>query len=190
MENTEKFVIPDMSKPEEKPKKRNNLAEYQKQKRAQIAQENRLPRQNRTLNCIYCDCERILNPDQYQSYFDYWDDEEKIKRNFVCKPCDVFSKENPFQFFLIYSEQTRKLIKATKAAFELYRENGNGQQLLTTIFNLYKENKLFRGENFNDNCELIIDKYPKGIKIHGFPFIGAFEILPYESEKKNKIKFL
>lgn len=151
-----------------------------------IIEKERLPRTNRLLQCNYCNSNRILNPDQYQSYFDYWLDEEKIQRNFICKPCEMSMQENQFRFYLFHSELTRKLIKEIKAIFEKYRKsrktntdvNNMSYALMVTAGN----NKLFVGD-FNSNCEYIIDPAQRlivGLKVKNFPFVGAVEIRPYE----------
>lgn len=150
----------------------------------------RLVKVNRTVKCIHCEEDRILNPEQYQSYFDYWGDEDKIARNFVCKPCDVQIQDNPFRFWTIYGEQYRKLTKALKAAFEAFKDSARTSQdelrlTQTIIMHLNNANISATPQLLsNTHLEFIIsNKLVTGLKIKNVPFVGTVTINPYESTK-------
>ncbi len=200
MEKTETLILPEDFGGEapKVEKKRNPIENLKKKKETTliIDERPRLPRTNREVPCIYCGDIRTLNPDQYQSYFDYWGTEEKITRNFECKPCEILRTANPFSFHLIYSEQTRKFIKGLKAIFELYKSSPKGQDDVTSLQNMTNtmaaEYSMFTGD-FNSNCEFVIDpekRLPNGLKVKNFPFVGSIEFAPYNSAVSDKIKFL
>lgn len=180
MEDTSKFNTPEFSNVvvEEKPK-RDNLKEYREKKK--------LSKINRSIPCVFCETERILNPTQYQAYFDYWGDEDKIKRNFICQPCETKQNDNPFAFWINHHEKTRKLLKGLKAIFEVYkastRSNGEVKTLQDTTISLLKENRISDG-----NMEFIIEnQLPVGVRIRNMPFVGTIEMKPYNEIKINII---
>ena len=152
--------MPDFSKPEHildldttapTEKKKNPIDNLKNSKAKKL-----LSKVNRPMNCIFCETERILNPQQYQAYYDYWGDEDKIKRNFVCKPCEVKQNDNPFLFWLTNHEMVKRL---------------------TT--NFLQQNKIDSA-----NMEFILEnQLPVAIKIKNMPFVGTFEFRPYTEEK-------
>lgn len=188
MENIEKLEIPANftdSEISKKQKKAENLKKARESKKAGESTTDKLSKVNRVLPCIFCETERILNPTQYQAYFDYWGDEDKIKRNFICQPCDTQQKENPFSFWLINHDNIRKLSRGLKAIFEVYKSSPksyeDGLSLQSMTNHLVSENKI----NV-ENIEFILqNKLPTGLKIKNMPFVGAFEILPYNETKIN-----
>lgn len=163
----------------ETPKKRDNLKEYRDKKK--------LAKVNRNVTCIFCATERILNPEQYQAYFDYWGDEEKIKRNFVCQPCDTKQSENPFAFWVTHHEKTRKLTKGLKAIFEVYRASNKTDIDVKSLQDM-TVHLLGEYQITGNNMEFIIEnQLPAGVKIRNMPFVGTIELKPYNETKINII---
>ena len=85
MENIKSIILPDF-----KAKKTRSKKEPTKI----LIEKESLSRTNRTLICKYCESDRILNPDQYQSLFDLHGSEEKVNEEFQCKPCEMNMKNN------------------------------------------------------------------------------------------------
>lgn len=187
LEDTNTINIPDFS---EQPKKFNPLDNLRKRK---VVEKELLPKRNRDICCSFCGTTKTLNPTQYQAYFDYWGDEDKIARNFICQPCDTYRKDNPFKFWLEYSEQSKKLSKKLKAIFEIYASSQKTDQDKLSFNNMFnntlQEFNIWFTENWGTNCELLTEnKLPIGAKVKKFPFIDqVFEIRPYETKF---IKFL
>lgn len=177
MENMEKLVVPDFSaqKSEEKPKKGDNLRKYR--------EKQQLSKVNRNVPCIYCGTERILNPQQYQAYFDYWGDEDKVKRNFVCQPCDTEANKNPFLFWLNHHDSAKRLVRGLKAIFEVYKASPKAESDVLSLQNMTVG---LLGENKIDapNMEFITEnKLPTGIRVKNMPFVGTIELKPYNEQK-------
>lgn len=181
------------------PKKDKRLENLKNSKKSEpkpepVVESEKLPRVNRQILCIHCETEKILNPDQYQSYYDYWGDEDKIKRNFICKPCDMAIQNNPFRFYATYSELTRKFIKQLKSFFESYRTSQRLPQdvnnLGSSVTQLCQEYNFYKAD-FVSNCEYILDtvkQLPIGLRLKCMPYVGTIEFLPYETTEK--VKFL
>lgn len=193
MEKTSDLQIPaEFSAPPPKKNRLDNLKKGKpKNENGQIDENRpRLPRINRTVKCIHCSEDKILNPDQYQSYFDFWGDEDKITRNFFCKPCDVTMKENPFAFWYPKSELTKRLMRNLKTAFGIFRTSGRTSEdelaMTEMIVHYLKEAKIDASPNLLSHSHLeflIRDKLVIGLKIKNIPFVGTLTLLPYESEK-------
>jgi hypothetical protein len=177
MENVENFVfpVPETKVPEEKKKK---VTKQIEDKRL------RLPRTNRTVKCIFCKEDRILNPDQYQAYFDYWGNEDKIEREFVCKPCDVKQKENPIKFWVLHSNHD-KLIHGLRTACDIYKNSGKSQSdvlNLQTMVTHYFNDVNIIGTNF----EFILEnQLPVAFKVT-VPFVKErFQLNPYATTENR-----
>jgi hypothetical protein len=154
-----------------------NLKKYREKKK--------LSKVNRELDCPFCGEKRILNPNQYQSYYDYWGDEDKIKRNFICKPCEVKQNENPFLFWLQHHESTRKANRALKAVFELYKSSRRTQEDILALQNM-TVNVMSEYKIDPTNIEFITENnLPTAIRIKHMPFVGTFEFKPYNEVKIN-----
>jgi hypothetical protein len=183
MENTTDFVLPVIEKTR-KPKK---------QPPKQILEERpRLPRTNRTIKCAFCASEKILNPDQYQALFDYWGNEEKIEREFMCKDCDVAMKDNPILFWAKYSELLPALARKIRAAFEVFNSSTKGNENTVVLQNMVNS---FLGEVKIDTrlAEYGTEPAPNGftvknLKLNNMPFIGTVTLYPYE-QPSNRIRF-
>jgi hypothetical protein len=192
MEKTSDLQIPaEFSAPPKKNRLDNLKRGRPKNENGQIDENRpRLTRINRTVKCIHCEEEKILNPDQYQSYFDFWGTEDKITRNFFCKSCDVAMQENPFAFWYPKSELTKKLLRNLKTAFESFRVSARSNEdeiaMTEMIVHFLKEAKIHVTPNLlsHSHLEFIIkDNVVVGLKIKNIPFVGSLTLLPYESEK-------
>ena len=179
--------MPDFSKPEHildldttapTEKKKNPIDNLKNSKAKKL-----LSKVNRPMNCIFCETERILNPQQYQAYYDYWGDEDKIKRNFVCKPCEVKQNDNPFLFWLTNHEMVKRLNRGLKATFEVYKSSGRSTEDVLALQNM-TTNFLQQNKIDSANMEFILEnQLPVAIKIKNMPFVGTFEFRPYTEEK-------
>ena len=188
-ENTTDFVVPEM----ETVKKRKT-----KQQTKQILEERpRLPRTNRTIPCAFCTTDKILNPDQYQALLDYWGNEEKIAREFMCKDCEVAMKDNPFKFWARHGDLLHALTRKLRAAFEVFNATNRGTSDVISLQNMVNS---FLGEAFINNSlvEYITEPQPipqnpraffvKALKIRNMPFIGTTTLQPYEPVN-SRLKF-
>lgn len=190
MEKTDTIAIPaEFSSP---PKKFNPINNLRKNKKPLDLEETRtrLPKVNRSVKCVHCEQDRILNPEQYQSYFDYWGDEEKLLRNFICKPCDMQIQLNPFKFWTVHSDHYSKLSKTLKIAFDLFnnsQKTSNDEMNMTKmIVDTLKIANIEASPNLlsNNHLEFMIDnRVVRGMKIKNIPFVGTVTITPYESTK-------
>lgn len=140
-----------------------------------------LPRINRDLVCIYCNSDKILNPDQYQALFDLYGDETKIQQEFYCKPCEMVMKKNPFIFWTLYGEGFKQLFKNLKTTFDVYKSSSRSVEDATALqsmtVNFLKECKIKE-----PNFEFIInEKIPTGMIIKSVPFVGDVHLNVYES---------
>ena len=190
MENTTTFQVPEGLLTEKKNPLDNLKPKKAKKETTEILDTRpRLPRTNRTISCIYCGQERILNPDQYQAYYDYWGDEEKVARNFDCKPCEVARNDNPFKFWFKHSEQTRVTLKTLKAIFEVFKNTRDVAYLQNMTTTLFAEKFFLKVDNFNANGKFMINYgLPQGVEISCVPYVGTVQFLPYEEQEK--IKFI
>lgn len=176
MEDINKITIPNLEKKVGRKQKNNKIT----------VEKNLLSRINRELDCIYCESKKTLNPDQYQALFDLHSNEEKIKEEFFCKPCEMQMKKNPFKFWTIYGDNYKNLLKNLKTTFDIYKtsnrslEDANALQNMTISF--LKESNISE-----PNFEFIItDKIPTGMIIKNVPFVGRIYLHVYES-KNNRI---
>jgi hypothetical protein len=176
MEDTNNINLPDLPKKSGK-----------KTKTKDKPIENQiLPRTNRDLVCIYCENEKILNPDQYQALYDLHGSEEKIKDEFFCKPCEMQMKNNPFKFWTIYGNQFKTLLKNLKTTFEIYKTSSHSLEDATALQNMtlsFLKECNIKEPNFEF---IIVDKNPIGMTIKSVPFVGDVVLNVYES-KNNRI---
>lgn len=186
MENTTEFVLPVLGKPE-KPKK-----QPKKQPKQILEERARLPRTNRTIKCAFCASEKILNPDQYQALFDYWGNEEKIEREFMCKECEVSQKENPILFWAQHGELFINLTKKIRAAFEIYNASIRTNEHIIVLQNMVNS---FLIECTIDTRLAEYGTEPaangftvKTLKLNNMPFIGTVTLHPYD-QPSNRVKF-
>lgn len=194
MENTTDIKIPEGFTPPPvedttvKPKFNpiNNLKGGKKLKENEIMDERpRLPRTNRTVKCIFCDEEKILNPDQYQSYYDYWGDEDKIVKNFSCKPCEMKQKENPIKFWYLNSNESKRLVRNIKTAFDLYRASEKRKEDILVLQRMCDH--FLAVESFCDRrvFEFVAEnQLPEAIKIKNIPLVGDIILKPYDEKRK------
>ncbi len=143
----------------------------------------RLPKSNRTVVCNFCEADKILNPEQYQAYFDFYGDEEKINREFICKTCEVKAKENPFRFWTEHSPLVRKLCKNIKVAFEIFQRSERFNEDVLALQNMVNG---FLAEAYiaADKYEFISEKQlPVALRIKNIPFVDTIILQPYEQNK-------
>ena len=176
MENIDNIILPDF-----KAKKTRSKKEPKKV----LVEKETLPRTNRTVVCKFCESDRILNPDQYQSLFDLHGSEEKISQEFCCKPCEMHMKNNPFSFWVIYGEHLQVLSKNLKTTFDLYKSSSKSPADAVALQNMsiafLKEVKILE-PNFEF---IVIDHLPVGMKIKNFPFVGTVILNVYENKKQR-----
>lgn len=145
----------------------------------------RLAKTNRTVKCNFCEDDRILNPEQYQAYYDFYGDEDKIAREFICKPCEVKQKDNPFLFWAEHSPLVKKLSKNIKVAFELFQKSEKYNQDVLVLQNMIN-GFLTESKISTDKYEIVIERQsPVGLIIKNFPFVGTITLKPYEQIKIN-----
>jgi len=176
MENTDSIILPDFEAKKTRPKK---------EPKKVLVEKETLPRTNRTVVCKFCESDRILNPDQYQSLFDLHGSEEKVSEEFFCKPCEMSMKNNPFLFWVIYGEPLQILSKNLKTSFDIYKTSSRSREDAVALQNMsisfMKEAKIL-----DPNFEfIIIDQIPVGMKIKNFPFVGTVILNVYESRKQR-----
>lgn len=173
MENIQDIIIPGFPIQVEE-----EVKEKKKVKKILDVRE-RLPRTNREIKCIFCEQEKILNPDQYQAYYDYWGSEEKVEKEFFCKPCDVLMKENPIKFWFLKDSRILKLMKNLRTAFDLYRISSRGPNDAVTLQTMSVG--FLKECNISDNnFEFIIqNQLPVAMKIKNIPFVGDLQLNVY-----------
>lgn len=143
--------------------------------------KERLMKVNRTVKCIFCDTERILNPDQYQTYFDYWGTEERVDKNFFCKPCDVKMQDNPIKFWFLNGDDLKTLSKNLKACFDLYTRSPRAQNDLLSLQSMstaFLNAAKIDGSNFEF---IVSNAVPVAMKIKNIPFVGDLQLNVYEN---------
>ena len=176
MENIDSIILPDFKAKKTRPKKENKKV---------LVEKETLPRINRTVVCKYCESDRILNPDQYQSLFDLHGSEEKVAEEFCCKPCEMHMKNNPFYFWVTYGEPLHILSKNLKTTFDIYKTSARSQADAVALQNMtvsfMKEVKI-SDSNFEF---IIVDRVPVGMKIKNFPFVGEVILNVYENRKQR-----
>jgi len=187
MEKTNEFILPDMSKIKKK-----KIKPATEPTKLIVEERERLPRTNRTIKCAFCSTEKILNPDQYQSLYDYWGNEDKIQREFMCKDCDIEQKTNPVLFGMKYSELLPTLTRKIRAAFEVYNASNKDNADIVALQNMVNA---FLGECHIDtrSAEYGTEPAPRGftvktLKLNHFPFIGNITLYPYETTQ-NRVRF-
>lgn len=176
MENIESIILPDFKAKQTRPKKENKKV---------LVEKETLPRTNRTVVCKFCESDRILNPDQYQSLFDLHGSEERVAAEFCCKPCEMNMKNNPFYFWVTYGEPLHILSKNLKTAFDIYKSSAKTPVDAVALQNMsvsfLKEAKISES-NFEF---VIINRLPVGMKIKNFPFVGEVILNVYENRKQR-----
>jgi hypothetical protein len=191
MENKTDIQLPDLPKIKEKPTQAKKTAA----KKATLLEEReRLPRSNRTIKCAYCSVEKILNPDQYQAYYDFLGSEEKIEREFMCKDCEMESKRNPIKFWYKHGELLQEMSKHIRIAFDMFNRSSKGN----AEFNSMRSMVLFHTKEAlidDTNVEFVARQLPNGfpefhsLKLHKIPHVGTLTIKAYE-DKKNRIEII
>lgn len=178
MENIDSIILPDLA-----PKKR-----QKKEPEKILVEKQTLSRVNRTVKCIYCEEEKILNPDQYQALFDLHESEEKINEEFYCKPCDMKMRKNPYEFWARKGDSLHELSKTLKNIFESFRVSQKTQNDVFVLQNSCA-GVLSQYKISPDNVEFTLDQEnPNGLKIKNFPFIGEVLIKVYEP-KQTRLLF-
>jgi hypothetical protein len=180
---TESIILPkNLGNP--KPEKKKTT----KESKNVVVEKQSLPRTNRTLGCIYCQTEKILNPDQYQKLFDIYETEEKIKEEFFCKPCEMQMKRNPFLFWAKHGELLHELAKSLKSTFDGFSNStksvNDASVLQRTCSEILTEYKISP-----DNVAFISNpstNVPEALIIKNMPFTGEVIIKVYEP-KNNRI---
>ena len=188
MEDKTNINLPDFT---EKPntKKRTSVTKKANVKTTVSVEKEILTRTNRDVICNYCNCSKILNPDQYQALYDIYNSEDALNKNFICKECEMDMKRNPMRFGVLHGEPLQELSRHIKAAFDIFnRSNKNDQS-----FNIMQSSVLFHMKErviAEDNVEFVARQSQTGpefhsIKIHNIPFIGTVTIKPYENIKNR-----
>lgn len=195
MENIKEIEMPDFSSKKLKaPSKEVSEKTSNTKKKVLTEERARLPRTNRTVECAYCSESKILNPDQYQSYFDYWGSEEKIAKEFMCKDCEIQMKANPIKFWYLHGEPLQDLSRHIKVAFELFNKSSKGNQ----EFNSMRSMVLFHTKDVGfdeSNVEFVArqlnNNLPEfhSLKLHKIPHVGSITLKPYENTK-NRIEII
>ncbi len=180
MENIKNIEMPNFqAQPEQKPTKKADKTK-------------KLPRKNRTIICPYCSNEKTLNPDQYQSYYDFLGSEEKIEKEFICKECEMDSKRTPIKFWYKHGEFLQELSKHIRISFDLFNKSSKGNN----EFNSMRSMVLFHTKEAlidDANVEFVARHLNNGfpefhtLKLHKIPHVGTIVIKPYE-DKKNRIE--
>jgi hypothetical protein len=178
MENIDTFILPDIKKPE-KPKKEPKMVPNAR---------DRLTRSNREVPCAYCSEIKILNPDQYQLLFDTHGSDEKIKDEYMCKPCDMKAKNNPVEFWLRHGEQLHVLAKDLKEVYDLFNASFKTQQDLVALNNIVRD-KLSVLKISNFSILISRDNTARGIQLREFPFVGTINVKIYE-DRKTRIEII
>lgn len=133
--------------------------------------KERLPKVNRTITCTCCKEEKILNPEQYQAYYDYWGTTEKIEKEFICKPCEMLRKENPFKFEYTHSEFIDKFKKDVRRFFLEWRDVSKRNNALIGLQTLLEQSSIK-----DPNFEVVMQNgIPNGMRIRNIPFVGNIE---------------
>lgn len=178
MENILSIVLPDFGKEKKtaKPKKPPTVVTVEKSILSKI---------NRTVTCKYCENQRILNPDQYQSLFEEHGSEEVLNEEFMCKPCYMNMKRNPIKFWTIFGESYQTLSKNLKYVFEAFKSSPQNNADVVTL--QAESARVLKECGIIDNYEFVIhDKLPVAITIKSAPFVGIISLRVYE-QKKNRI---
>jgi len=177
MEDINSIILPDFNKKPEEEKKK-------PLKKVPNARE-RLTRTNREVCCAYCGNSRILNPDQYQTLFDTYKSEEGVNANFMCKPCDMDSQENPIKFWTIHGNFWNPVMKEIKEMFEAFNSSNKTQQDFITLQRIIATP--LKKVHIEGNYTILLsrDNFARGIQFKNFPFIGTLNIKVYEQKEKR-----
>lgn len=178
MENINTFILPEIKKPE-KPKK---------EPKKILDTKERLTRTNREVTCAYCNDLKILNPDHYQLLYDIHGSDEKIADEYMCKPCEMKSKNNPVEFWITHGELLQNLSKDLKDMFDAFNGSFKTQQDLTVLQSIVT-GKLKESKIVSFNILLSRDNLAKGVQIKDFPFVGTINLKIYE-QRKNRIEVI
>jgi hypothetical protein len=178
MEDLSSIILPDLSK---------NKVKRAKPAKTVLVEKQELSRVNRTVTCGFCENEKILNPDQYQSLFESLGSEEKIQEEFMCKSCEVSMRRNPFDFWTRYGEHYQTLSKSLRQIFDRYaasnRTSNDALILQNSTFDVIKNCKILP-----ENIEFVIDNLnPVALKIKSVPFVGEVLLRIYEP-KNSRIR--
>lgn len=182
---TESILLPENL---DKPAKKKTANKASKEPKIIVVEKQSLPRVNRTLGCIYCQTEKILNPDQYQKLFDVYESDEKIKEEFYCKPCEMHMKKNPYLFWAKNGEIFHDLAKNLRTVFDQFassqRSPNDASVLQRSCSEILTRNKIsFDNVAFISNATTNI---PESLVIKNLPFVGEVIVKVYES-KNNRI---
>lgn len=176
MQDINSIILPEISSSKTKPKKSNTTV---------LVEKESLSKTNHIIVCNYCGSDKILNPVQYQNLFDTHESEEKLKEQFMCKPCEMNMRKNPFEFYTIHGEQFETLSKNLRNVFDAYRNStrnpNDGVVLQDTAVSILRECKIIE-----PNFEFIIDnRVPVAMKIKNVPFVGTVILRVYEPRKSR-----
>jgi hypothetical protein len=178
MEDIKSIILPDLS--DKKNKKTPKPA------KTVLVEKQELKRVNRTVKCIYCENDKILNPDQYQNLFDMYGSEEKVQEEFCCKQCEVVMRKNPFLFWSRYGEPLHDLIKSIKPVVNAFASSSKNldaaRSLQIGCLEVLKQHKVSP-----DNIEFISDTnlVPTVLKIKNMPFVGEIALFLNESRSNS-----
>ena len=144
-----------------------------------------LSKVNRTLVCKFCGSDKILNPKQYQELFDQYESEERLAEEFMCKPCEMAMRRNPFRFWTIYGDSYQILSKNLRAIFDVFRGSQRTQEdavrMQTATENLMREHSIS-----NTLYEYVIrESVPVGMAIKDIPYVGTVVLWVYEPKKQR-----
>lgn len=183
MENIESFILPDITAPKTT---KASKGPAKKAPAKVLVEKEVLSRVNRTVVCNYCDADKILNPDQYQQLFDIHGNEESLKAEFMCKPCEMEMKRNPIRFWTLFGEPLQVLSKHLKNAFESFRNSAHTNQdvvnMQTQCMVHLKECRIIE-----PNFEFVIqDRQPVAMRIKNIPYVGSLILKVYE-QRRNRI---
>lgn len=194
MENITELELPDFTKIAESKKTANKPTKATKATKTIVAERDRLPRTNRTVVCAYCGADKILNPDQYQAYYDYWGTEEKINREFMCKDCEVDMKANPIRFWYKHGEILQTLSRHIKVSFDIFNKSSKGNQEFNSMRSMvlfYTKEAMVDDANVEFVARQMQNNLPEfhTLKLHKIPHVGTITLKPYENTK-NRIEIV
>lgn len=172
MENIDSIILPDLTK---KPK-------IEKPPKKILVEKEIVSRINRNVTCGYCEIEKILNPDQYQSLLDNHGSEDE----FMCKSCEVTMKRTPLEFWTVHGPQFKIMSKYLKNTYDTYRnsarQGSDAMKLQADSAAIMLANKIV-----DPNYEFITEnQIPVAMRIRNFPCVGSVVLRVYE-QGKNKI---
>lgn len=192
MENKTEIELPDFSKVTLTPTPAKKAASKKAATKTIVEERERLPRTNRHINCSYCSTEKVLNPDQYQSYYDFYGSEDKIEREFMCKECEMESKKNPIKFWYKHGDLLQEMSRHIRIAFDLFNRSSKGNNEFNAMRNMvlyHTKEALIEDTGVEFVARQLPNNLPEfhSLKIHKIPHVGTLTIKPYE-DKKNRIE--